>query len=60
MPTLLPLFALGIMMVSEPRMSAAAFSRDFAVRDFGVRGDGVTKDTAALQAAIDACAAAGG
>ena len=32
----------------------------FNVRNFGAVGDGAAKDTAAIQSAIDACAAAGG
>ena len=40
--------------------AAAGGSKVFDVRQFGARGDGKTLDTAAIQAALDACGQAGG
>ena len=39
---------------------AAGASGTYDVRAFGARGDGTTKDTAAIQRALDACAKTGG
>ena len=42
--------------LAQPPATASLFK----VRDFGAAADGAAKDTAAIQSAIDACAAAGG
>lgn len=59
----LPLcFDPAVLAGAEGRIGPATVARDGvqSVLDHGARGDGTNNDTAAIQAAVDACAAAGG
>jgi polygalacturonase len=57
--------AISLVLVTTALMAAAqtglaATPGVFSIRDYGAAGDGKTPDTAAINKAIEACAAAGG
>jgi polygalacturonase len=50
----------GIALIIACASSPAAVNSTYDVRNYGAKGDGLTKDTDAIQRALDACATNGG
>jgi polygalacturonase len=50
----------GVLLLAAFTAVAAGQPGDYNVLDFGAKGDGTNDDTAAIQQAVDACAAGGG
>jgi len=59
-PSRFLVFALALSLAQFSFATAIHAKGDFDVHAFGATGDGTTKDTAAFQKALDACAASGG